>query len=116
MQKDKSAPATLSYFMGEKPSALAPAKADFMQTVDRGGWIETSMLPLLLVLLKNEEITRQVTGNYLHSQIALIDTEISAALERHHHNERGRTEMMRKYVTNYRKCFDDEGELVSPSE
>jgi Fe-S-cluster containining protein len=116
MQKDKSALATLSYFMSEKPSALAPAMPDFMQTVDRGGWIETSMLPLLLVLLKNEEITRQVAGNYLHSQIALIDTGISAARERHHHNERGRTEMMRKYVTSYRKCFDDKGELVSASE
>jgi Fe-S-cluster containining protein len=116
MQKDKSPLATLSYFMSEKPSALAPARADFMQTVDRGGWVETTMLPLLLVLLKNEEITRQVAGNYLHSQIALIDTGISAALERHHHNERGRTEMMRKYVTSYRKCFDDKGELVSPSE
>jgi hypothetical protein len=113
MQKDRETLAVLYYLLGDddKPRALAPTLADFMTVVDSGGWAETSMVPLLFVLLKNKDITPAAAERYIHSQIRIIGSEIEAALQRRDSSERGRTALMRSYLAAYRTMLDDTGKL-----
>lgn len=61
MQTDPPTLGNHSYSISDE-SHLAPTVAEFMKVVDTGGWIETSMMPLLLVILKKNEISRQTAA------------------------------------------------------
>jgi hypothetical protein len=105
MRKDQPTLAILAYFMREETSHLGPSRADFLKTcVDRSGWIELTMLPLLILLLQQKEISSQTAESYVSAQIALIEAGMNEPLR-----EKNRDKMMAHYLDTYRHMFDDAG-------
>jgi hypothetical protein len=113
MRKDQSTLTRLSYFILDEPTEFGPSKAEFMMTIRNGGWIETPMMPLLFVLLRNKEISPQDAENYLHTQITLIEAGMDAGSQpaRRPHN---RASTMRDYLAMYSKLLDERGKLKPP--
>ena len=65
MKKDKATLAFLMTFV-ERDSTVGPSMEMLMNAVNKGGWAETSMTPLLLTLLVQKDITRETTERYLN--------------------------------------------------
>lgn len=100
MRKERDTLKALSYFISEK-GGFCPSIEEFTRTVEKQGWIETAMTPLVFVLLKEKQINPAIAESYLRAQIVLIEPQIDAALERRNSDERPRTAMMRDYLAQY---------------
>jgi hypothetical protein len=77
-----------------------------MRVVGTEGWIETSMTGVLYVLLKARQITPAISESYIRAQVALIEPQIAAALERRRRTDRDRTAVMRNYLAEYTRILE----------
>jgi Fe-S-cluster containining protein len=108
MERDMPTLAAVAQLIEEKPSALAPSFDQFLAATDRGRFLETSMLPLLVILIQgSEEDKRRVLG-YLVAQERLISAAIDNALRERNKSHRERTAMMRDYLKIYTRMLESD--------
>jgi Fe-S-cluster containining protein len=101
MERDTPTMAVVAHLIKKQPGALAPSFDEFLGVTDRGGFVETSMLPLLAALLQQSEENKGRVLGYLAAQERLINTGIKNALRERNKNHRERTVAMRGYLKVY---------------
>jgi Fe-S-cluster containining protein len=101
MERDMPTLSAVAQLIEEEQSAVAPSFDHFLDVTGDGGFIETSMLPLLLVLaFQSEENKGRVLG-YIAAQERLINAGIENALRERNKSHRERTATMRGYLKVY---------------
>lgn len=106
MRKERDVFKILSSFIPKSNGTLSPTAEQFTRTVEKKGWIETAMSSLLFVLLNDKQITPAIAESYLRAQVALIEPQIAAALERRRSADRERTATMRLYLAEYARILE----------
>jgi Fe-S-cluster containining protein len=101
MERDMPALTRVARLMGEEQTVFTPSLAEFLDATDKGGFIETSMLPLLIVLVQRNQAEKRRALEYLVAQERLISAAIENALLERNKSHRERTAIMRIYLENY---------------
>lgn len=104
LQRDARLTNTLLDFMREdKPERLfgVPRLSEFISIPGRGATIETSMLPLLAVIVICDPQQTRKALDYLAAQLRLIRPAIDKAIRERKSSYRDRTRIMRGYLADY---------------